>query len=44
MNNDQNIILTDEQVQLIEEERNKVRQDPDYAIDWEEARKALELD
>ena len=36
--------LTEEQLQLVEEERRKVAEDPGYALDWDEARKTLRLD
>lgn len=37
-------VLTDEQVQLVEEERKKIKEDPQYGMDWEDARKTLKLD
>lgn len=37
-------ILSQEQVKLVEEERNKIKNNPDYLLDWKEARKSLKLD
>lgn len=37
-------ILSQEQIKLVEEERNKIKNNPDYLLDWKEARKSLKLD
>jgi len=37
-------VLSQEQIQLVEEERIKIRQNPDYLLNWEQARKSLKLD
>ena len=37
-------VLSKEQIKLVEEERQKVKQNPDYLLDWNEARKSLKLD
>lgn len=37
-------LLSVEQVQLVEEERRKLKENPDYGMDWEQARKTLTLD
>lgn len=37
-------VLSQEQIKLIEEERNKIKNNPDYLLDWNEARKSLRLD
>ncbi|HRP88682.1 MAG TPA: hypothetical protein PKX92_01450 [Edaphocola sp.] len=34
-------ILSQEQIKQIEEERNKIKNNPDYLLDWKEARKSL---
>lgn len=39
-----NSVLTDEQILLVEEERKKIKEDPQYGMDWESARKTLKLD
>jgi hypothetical protein len=38
------VILTEEQKRLIEIERQKIRDNPNYMIDWEVARKMLRWD
>jgi hypothetical protein len=37
-------ILSQEQIKLVEEERNKIKNNSDYLLDWNEARKSLKLD
>lgn len=37
-------VLSQEQVKLVEEERKKIKNNPDYLLDWNEARKSLKLD
>jgi len=37
-------VLSQEQVKLVEEERQKIKNNPDYLLDWNEARKSLKLD
>ena len=44
---DQNVqknILTQEQIKLVEAERKKIKTNPEHFLDWEEARKKLNLD
>jgi hypothetical protein len=36
-------VLSQEQVKLVEEERKKIMDNPDYLLDWNEARKSLKL-
>lgn len=40
----ENPVLTDQQIRLVEEERSKMKADPDSMIDWEEGRKMLHVD
>jgi hypothetical protein len=37
-------VFSPAQIKMIEEERRKVKEDPAYGLDWEEARKTLKLD
>lgn len=37
-------VLSQEQVKLVEEERKKIKNNPNYLLDWNEARKSLKLD
>lgn len=37
-------VLSQEQVKLVEGERQKIKNDPDYLLGWDEARKSLKLD
>jgi hypothetical protein len=37
-------ILTSEQIALVNEERKKIKENPDQFTDWEHARKTLKLD
>lgn len=39
-----NNVLSQEQVKLVEEERKKIMDNPDYLLDWNKARKSLKLD
>lgn len=37
-------VLSQEQIKQVEEERNNIMNNPDYLLDWNEARKSLKLD
>lgn len=37
-------VLSNEQIKLVEEERQKIKQNFDYLLDWNDARKSLKLD
>jgi hypothetical protein len=37
-------ILSQKQIILVEEERKKIKNNPDYLLDWKEARKSLKPD
>lgn len=36
--------LSAAQIELVEAERQKIKDNPDYLLDWEDARKTLRLD
>ena len=42
--NDPTPILTKDQIRLVNEERKKIKENPEHFVDWEEARKSLKLD
>lgn len=37
-------VLSQEQINLVEEERRNIKNNPDYLLDWNEVRKSLKLD
>ena len=37
-------ILTEQQIEEVNAERQKIEDDPDYLLDWDEARQTLKLD
>jgi hypothetical protein len=37
------IVLSQEQINQVEEERKKIKNNPDYLLDWNKARKSLKL-
>lgn len=36
-------VLSPEQINQVEEERKKIKNNPEYLLDWNEARKSLKL-
>ena len=43
-NNKQKEVLTAQQIEEVNAERQKIKDNPDYLLDWDEARKTLKLD
>lgn len=43
-NNQQKDVLTARQIEEVNAERQKIKNDPGYLLDWEEARKTLKVD
>lgn len=37
-------ILSKEQMQMVEEERQKIKNNPEYLLDWKEVQKSIKLD
>ncbi len=37
-------VLTPQQKELVNQERNLVKENPDYLLDWENARKSLRIE
>jgi hypothetical protein len=41
---DKSSTLTDQQIELVNIERSKMKNDPSYMLEWEDARKTLKTD
>lgn len=41
---DKNTVLSEQQIELVIIERSKMKNDPNYMLDWEEARKTLKTE
>lgn len=37
-------ILTQEQIDIVNEERKKIKNQPDHFLDWDEARKSIKIE
>jgi hypothetical protein len=40
----QGSVLTEEQIKMVNDERKKIKENPEHFIDWVDARKTLKLD